>query len=255
MIGLRNLVRIGVGLALVVGLFALWIGGKSGGHDAHHVDAAAGHPDLPFIASPPPLDMDAPRVVVDVDVANFQFSPSDISIAAGSTVHWIWGPGSGLHSATSGTCDPDCTPSGVFNSNTKGPGSTYDFTFNVPGSYPYYCIVHGAAMTGSVTVTPSTAAGVTISGRVVASEGRGIRDAVVTISDGAGIQRRTVTDRRGFYTFADVEPGRTYVMTAAQRRYQFEPRIVAVVDNVGNIDFVASAEPQPRRPGTPNKDN
>jgi len=32
------------------------------------------------------------------------------------------------------------------------PQQTFSFTFTVPGSYPYFCEIHGAQMTGTITV-------------------------------------------------------------------------------------------------------
>lgn len=84
-----------------------------------------------------------------------------------------------------------------------------------------------------------TAANVTVGGRVFA-EGRGLRNAVVTITDSTGATRSTRTSSFGYYSFADVAVGREYVISVAGKGYAFQPLIVTVNDNVGDLDFIAS---------------
>ncbi len=76
---------------------------------------------------------------------------STTTITAGTTVHWVWV--SGFHSTTSGTCSGGCTPNGDWTS-ALGSGLTFDHTFTVAGTFPYFCEQHGAAMTGTVIVNP-----------------------------------------------------------------------------------------------------
>ncbi len=78
-----------------------------------------------------------------------QSGSSTTTISMGTTVHWVWD--SGIHSTTSGTCSGPCTPNGIWDSGA-GSGMTFDRTFNQAGSFPYFCTVHGAAMTGTVVV-------------------------------------------------------------------------------------------------------
>ena len=83
------------------------------------------------------------------------------------------------------------------------------------------------------------AAGVTVSGRVVTSDGRGVRNAVVTMTDPQGGVRRAVTGSFGYYRFADVQAGETYVVAVSSKRYQFTPRVLSVTDELSNVDFIA----------------
>jgi plastocyanin len=88
---------------------------------------------------------------VDVTAANSQFEDgdgdSDTAIQAGDTVTWTFAD-SAPHSVTSDT--------GAFNSGAPQTGGTFQFTFDDPGTYDYYCSVHGAAgglgMSGTITV-------------------------------------------------------------------------------------------------------
>ncbi len=76
---------------------------------------------------------------------------STSTIHVGDTVHWVWV--SGTHNVESGPCPP-CTPAGQFSSGPAQSGDSLTHTFNTAGSFPYYCIVHDQAMTGTVVVNP-----------------------------------------------------------------------------------------------------
>ena len=87
-----------------------------------------------------------------------------------------------------------------------------------------------------------TAAGVSIGGRVISPEGRGIRGAVITISGGSLVDPITVqTGRNGIYAVNGLTVGETYVVTVAARRFTFvEPtRVVTLSDNITGFDFIS----------------
>jgi plastocyanin len=81
-------------------------------------------------------------------------------IRVGDTVQWNWM--GGPHTSTSGSCHDDdggpgygaasCDGSGVWDSGSHNMPYQFSQTFTHPGNYPYYCQVHGAAMTGLVVV-------------------------------------------------------------------------------------------------------
>ena len=76
------------------------------------------------------------------------WSPADISINVGDTVHWM-NVDTAAHTVTGGS--PANGPSGVFDSSLVMADAVYAFTFDEAGSYDYYCMVH-PWMTGSVSV-------------------------------------------------------------------------------------------------------
>jgi plastocyanin len=76
---------------------------------------------------------------------------STTEIHVGDTVRWVW-VGFMEHSSTQGPCPP-CNDGGDWNSGVKTSGF-FNFTFNSEGTFPYFCIPHGSAMTGTVIVTP-----------------------------------------------------------------------------------------------------
>lgn len=95
-----------------------------------------------------------------VTISDFSFSPSTLSIKAGTTVTWT-NNGPMTHTTVSDT--------GVWSSANLGPpgggggygggtpGGSFQFTFNTPGSYPYHCSLHPPAsypgFVGTITVT------------------------------------------------------------------------------------------------------
>jgi plastocyanin len=77
---------------------------------------------------------------------------TNTTIVVGRTVQWNFV--SGYHSTTSGSCTTGCTPDLLWNSGNHNAPYVYTFTFNQVGTYPYYCMQHGAMMTGAVNVLP-----------------------------------------------------------------------------------------------------
>lgn len=90
-----------------------------------------------------------------------------------------------------------------------------------------------------------TSAGALISGRVITADGRGITNAVLTLSGGALFTPRTIqTSGFGYFTFEDVEIGQSYVLTIKSKRFMFSQnsQFIALMDNVTGIVFQAVPE-------------
>ena len=88
---------------------------------------------------------------------------------------------------------------------------------------------------GSAYVYTSSA---TVSGRVLTSDGRNLRNAIVTLIDSQGVRRTATSSSFGLYTFADVRTGDTYTITVTSKRYRYTPRVMVINDNLANLDFV-----------------
>lgn len=87
-------------------------------------------------------------------------------------------------------------------------------------------------------VLPLTAASVTISGRVLASiDGRGVRGARIALNDGRGNVRSVTSGVNGVYRFDEVEPGITYIVSVASRRFNFAPQVLPITDNIIDLNF------------------
>ncbi len=108
----------------------------------------------------------------DVSVGpGFSFSPAELGIEIGDTVHWTWIDG--FHNVESGV---DSDHDGNFRSGdpTDVDGTTYDVTFDqafldanpMPGNaYPYFCVIHvGFGMEGTITTQPNECAAFDLDG-------------------------------------------------------------------------------------------
>ena len=87
-----------------------------------------------------------------------------------------------------------------------------------------------------------TAAGVSVGGRVVSSEGYGIRNAQLVLTNlSTGEPRIALSSTFGYFRFDDVEVGHVYSLSVSTKRYTFEPdsRIFSLVDELTDVDFVA----------------
>lgn len=78
-----------------------------------------------------------------VTVENNVFSPSTITVRANTTVRWDWAPGSLQHNIT--PIQPATIPS---DPTTSVAPHSYQVTFTTPGSYNYYCTIHGTPTSG-----------------------------------------------------------------------------------------------------------
>ena len=91
----------------------------------------------------------------------------------------------------------------------------------------------------------STAANASISGRVLTGNGQGIRNAKVTITGNSLSQPIVATTGSfGYFTVEGLRTGETYVVTVFSKRYTFSApsRVVSLVDNIADMDFVADPQ-------------
>jgi hypothetical protein len=86
-----------------------------------------------------------------------------------------------------------------------------------------------------------TAASAVVGGRVVTSTGAGIRNVQLMIAFPSGEIRYTVSTTLGYYRFAEIPVGGTYIITVAAKKYSFgEPsQIRQISGDLQDVDFVA----------------
>jgi plastocyanin len=98
-------------------------------------------------AAPPPPAAPAPAAIT-VAMKDFEFAPQEIKVKVGTTITWQNG-GAKPHSATAVDHSWD---TGIFQ-----PGESKSAVFNTPGTFQYYCQLHGTpdgknGMIGTVVV-------------------------------------------------------------------------------------------------------
>ncbi len=80
--------------------------------------------------------------------------------------------------------------------------------------------------------------GATVSGRVLTSDGRGLRNATVSITDSNNVGRTATTSSFGFFSFANVATGGAYTFRVASRLYRFNSQTITVNGDLTLPDFV-----------------
>ncbi|MEQ1763370.1 MAG: carboxypeptidase regulatory-like domain-containing protein, partial [Pyrinomonadaceae bacterium] len=84
-----------------------------------------------------------------------------------------------------------------------------------------------------------TAAGVSVSGRVVDRYGRAIAQVLVKLTSDTGESVVARTNTFGYFRLPDVPAGQTYVLAGEARRYTFQSRLLNVNDEVTGLELVA----------------
>ncbi|MDQ6785984.1 MAG: carboxypeptidase regulatory-like domain-containing protein [Acidobacteriota bacterium] len=85
-----------------------------------------------------------------------------------------------------------------------------------------------------------TAASVTVSGRVITSAGKGIRNVLVTMTDSSGTARTVFSTSFGRFSFTDVSAGETYIFSVRAKRFTFgqNAQVFSINEDVDDILFV-----------------
>ena len=84
-----------------------------------------------------------------IDVGNFYYNPSSLTINIGDTV--IWNNTAGNHNINANLVDFPSNPEG-FGNAVAGPGWSFQWIFTLPGTYNYQCDPHAPGMSGIVIV-------------------------------------------------------------------------------------------------------
>ena len=90
------------------------------------------------------------------------------------------------------------------------------------------------------TVTPTTAASVSVSGRLQTQAGYGVGKAVVLLVAPNGETRQALTNPFGFYRFDDVSVGDIYILSVRHKVYQFNPQAILVSEDIENLNLTAA---------------
>ncbi len=87
---------------------------------------------------------------VTIRMLDFEFDQPAVTVKAGTEVTWV---GAGAGPRHSATADDNSFDTGLF-----GPKQSKTIKFDKPGTYPYYCQLHGGpggdGMAGTITVVP-----------------------------------------------------------------------------------------------------
>ena len=84
----------------------------------------------------------------------------------------------------------------------------------------------------------ATAPLVSVGGRVTTPDGRGLRNAIVALTDPLGVRRTATTSSFGIFMFDNVATSETYVIGVSSKRYRFASRNLMVNGSLTDVDFV-----------------
>lgn len=126
------------------------------------------------------------------------------------------------------------SPTGLI-SGTPTSSGTFNFTVKATDTDG-----QSGAQRFSIVVLAPTAAGVSVSGRLVTSNGNAVANAVVTLGDGAGNLRRMRTNSFGVFSFENVPSGAIYIVGVTASRFTFQPRIISVSDELTDVELIGN---------------
>ncbi len=167
----------------------------------------------------------AAPVTVNIDMIGFKFSPTEVSIPAGSTVIWT-NKESVKHDVVAND--------NSFESPTLDKGQTFSRKFDTPGIINYYCKFHGSpgqGMIGKLTVTPAQAGAVASTTTTQAATTVAI---ATTTSTATTVAATTVTPTT---VAASTAVATTAAPTAAAATTAAATQAVAQATPAGTINF------------------
>ena len=87
-----------------------------------------------------------------------------------------------------------------------------------------------------------SAASVSVSGRILAPDGIGLRNARVVLTASSGEIRTAISSSFGYYQFTEVAVGETYIISVVSKRFFFVPQVISVGEEIQELDLVAVSE-------------
>ena len=149
--------------ALVLPALVLALAGCTGSQPSQAPSSDGTSQDQPADADPTETaDEEDASAAEEVIAVGLKFEPADLTVKAGTTVRWTNGEAIS-HTVTSGAWGEVNEESGLRGTQTAdgmfdhalapmgSDGDTFEFTFDEPGEYQYYCKPH-LGMFGTITV-------------------------------------------------------------------------------------------------------
>lgn len=146
------------------------------------------------------------------------FAPFTFSVIAGSLP-----PGLSLD-LNSGVLSGAPTQTGLYNFTVQATDSD-----GIAGIQSYSLQVNAAP----------TAASVSIGGRVLDSNGRGVFSAQIVLIDAQGIAHYTRSNPFGFYRVGEISVGQIVTVNVGHKHFTFAPQVVNVNEEIENLNFVS----------------
>lgn len=185
--------------------------------------------------------------------------PNDRDCNFNGTYNFTNGGASSVDAATVGCADATDVPAGNYRTSNygggvnPGPVTNLNSLFGVltPAqangnwlvcAFDFSMPDGGSVGATSISLSVFTAAGASISGRVITMSGRGVAGVPVIVTDSAGNSRTAISNSFGAYYFESNNVGETYVITANHKKYQFQnpTQIVNLSESISGLDFITA---------------
>lgn len=172
-------------------------------------------------------------------------APNNIILTVGSVAQVTWTNTGGFNrpvrielSTNGGSTYPITLGTNVTN--------TGSFTFVVPNNPTAQArirvreddFVEPSGVSTNFIITTLSSASVSVSGRVIGTNGRGVASAIVRMVSQNGTEKIAVTNPFGYYRFTDVEVG-AYVFSVKKKGMNFADRAVNITEDVYDLNFTA----------------
>jgi hypothetical protein len=98
--------------------------------------------------------------------------------------------------------------------------------------------VSGNTTTYNFEPVQTTASSVSVTGRVMSGR-RGISNARVYLTNQNGETKSALSNSLGYYRFEDVQAGGTYILNVSSKRYNFQPRVITVNEEMTDVNLAS----------------
>lgn len=109
-------------------------------------------------------------------------------------------------------------------------------------SYPNGPGGNGSDIGAYEAQTVPTSARISVGGRVLNANGRGLAKATVSITDQTGVSRTVMTNHFGYYRFDGVAAGAAYAIGVQAKGYRFSPRFWTAQEATEMLDLIAESD-------------
>ncbi|MGI8786581.1 MAG: carboxypeptidase-like regulatory domain-containing protein [Pyrinomonadaceae bacterium] len=100
-------------------------------------------------------------------------------------------------------------------------------------------VTDGGTTTVTLCLNSPTAANASVAGRVITRSGRGISNALVTLTNFRGENFTAATNPFGYFNFSELATGETYIVNIRAKRYQFAPQVLTLNEDLTGVSFTA----------------
>ena len=133
----------------------------------------------------------------------------------------------------------------VGTANTATGTTTLEFTVRSGGNAVPNLESDGGTIPVAVTngsfavVSSAPIASVTVAGRVLTPDNRGLRNAQIRLTAADGTSKTVMSGAFGNYRFANIQAGQSVTIQVFSKRFGFQPQTVNISGDISSLNFIA----------------